>query len=452
MKLTTALSQWARGNDIDYEAEIYAMKRAQTQPADLWDARNWATPDVTWHVDRHTIDAELAVGDGLDSSAVVACLQVIAARMPEPPIRLYNIETLKTKPHPYVNMLRRPNPLINGKLMWHYVAYAIHTDGNAYFFKSRNQFGKVTQLWPILPGYMEPVGTDQSLIAAYRYTPEGHEIFYDPRDIVHLRLGIDPRNHRQGFSPLKAAMTEIYGDQLASQFANALTANTGVPAVLISPKDDDGPDEIEGERIVSRWNEKTAGDLRGSALFMNGPVDVTRLSFSPKDLDLTQLRRLPEERIAAVLGVPPILAGLGTGIENSSGRNETKELIEAFTEGKLVPIWGDIAEQLTQQLLWPDYRELLDNHEMLFDLSKVRALQKDENELYQRVSIAFQAGLLTRGEARTELGYEDTDSEDDGYIEDINPSNFDTRALSSDPDGALEDSQGRSIPEDGSET
>ena len=67
-------------------------------------------------------------------------------------------------------------------------------------------------------------------------------------------------------------------------------------------------------------------------------------------MNLIELRRLPEERVAAVMGVPAVLAGLGAGL-NSATYNNTRELREYFTEQKLVPLWRTVADELTYQLL-----------------------------------------------------------------------------------------------------
>jgi HK97 family phage portal protein len=315
--------------------------------------------------------------------------------------------------------------------------YALHADGNAYLWKARNRFGQVVEIHPLLPDLVEPEGGSRSRVTHYKYTPDGKEIHIPRRDMIHLRIGMDRKNHRRGLAPLKSALREVYGDEQASRFTTALTRNTGVAPVLISPKDEDGPDEEEGERIVEKFNNKVGGDRRGNALFLNGPVNVDKLGFSPKDMDLSSIRRLPEERVAAVLGVPPVLAGLGTGIVNSSGRNETRELIEAFTEGKLVPMWSGIGKLLTKHLL----REFTEDVDMTmrFTLKNVRALAGDRQKHWQRVSNAYTAGIITRREAREALDEDYTGTpEDEIYYTDISGSQGSEDLSSAADDGTID--------------
>jgi hypothetical protein len=135
---------------------------------------------------------------------------------------------------------------------------------------------------------------------------------------------------------------------------------------------------------------------------MSGAMNVEKLSFSPKDLDIGLLRRVPEERVSAVLGVPAILAGLGAGLERATYSN-AKELREFFTENKLIPLWRMIGEEITQQILLPDYQEG-SNMSAEYDFSEVRALQTDVNELYVRMNVGVQGGWITVAEAREKVG------------------------------------------------
>ncbi len=401
---------WLRDNLVGQALEV---KRAPQQPAGEWDRYSNDIIPIALSTQERIDLTE--VGNGTGNSAVVACLQVLATRFPEPPLNVMRGDKLQSF-HPAALLVDNPNPIMTTDEIWHYAMYACHADGNAYFWKARNRAGRVVELWPLLPDLVEPRGSGRSLISIYEYRPDGHEIDIRPRDIIHCKIGIDPSNHRKGIAPLKSALREVYGDEQASRYTTALTRNTGVPSVLISPKDDDGPDAEEGEIIVEKWNQRVGGERRGNALFLNGPVDVNRLSFSPKDMDLSAIRRLPEERVAAVVGVPPILAGLGTGIINSSGRNETKVLVETFTEGKLIPLWRMFAQRFTKSLL----REFTDDIDMTmqFSMTDVRALQPDKFREWQRVTMAFSTGVIKRGEAREELGFE-ADEDDDLYAADI---------------------------------
>ena len=205
-----------------------------------------------------------------------------------------------------------------------------------------------------MPSMVTPKGSETELITHFEYETEQETFKIDNKEIVHFKLGLDPNNHKQGYSPLKTVLREIFGDESAGQMATALLSNMGVPSVMITPKDDFGLSEEEAKQIQMTYQQKVSGRNKGKPLVISGQMQVERLSFSPKDLDIGLLRRVPEERISAVLGVPAILAGLGAGLENATYSN-ARELREFFTENKLIPLWKMVAEEITQQVLLPEY-------------------------------------------------------------------------------------------------
>tara|TARA_B100000900_G_C20544066_1_gene701756 strand:- start:294 stop:1538 length:1245 start_codon:yes stop_codon:yes gene_type:complete len=261
-----------------------------------------------------------------------------------------------------------------------------------------------------MPEQVTAKGTKTDLITHYEYQLDNGTAEILNTDMVHFRLGLDPNNHKKGFSPLKTVLREIYGDESAGQMATALLANSGVPSMLITPKDDYGLTETEADQISRTYQQKVGGKNKGKPLILSGSMNVEKLSFSPKDLDIGALRRIPEERVSAVLGVPAILAGLGAGLERAT-YNNTSELREFFTEQKLIPLWRMVAEELTQQVLLPDY---MSNQSVSaeYDFSSVRALQGDEKDLFDKLNVGVQGGWITVAEARKQVGLPTNDTQD----------------------------------------
>ena len=155
----------------------------------------------------------------------------------------------------------------------------------------------------------------------------------------------------------------------------------------------------EAENIAEVFGRRFGGENRGRPLVISGgEVDIKTLSFSPKDLEIGKLRYINEERISAVLGVPAILAGLGSGLERATYSN-AKELREFFTEQKLIPMWNHFANEFTKQLLIQDFEDNTD-YCFKYDISDVRALSQDEDATMNRVTQGFNAGFVTVNEAR----------------------------------------------------
>ena len=336
------------------------------------------------------------------NSAALACLNVLGTAFSEPPLKVY----LKTQEgdeyipnHPAQALLDNPNPNMSSSLMNNYIVTSIAVYGDAFLLKLRNDAGAVVQLVPLLADMIEVKGNEEQLITKYQYKQKGNTLEIMPEDMIHLRERIDPRNHRRGLSPLRSVMVEILGDAAASQMGAALVKNTGVPSVVISPKNDLSMTSDEAENIAEVFGRRFGGENRGRPLVISGgEVDIKTLSFSPKDLEIGKLRYINEERISAVLGVPAILAGLGAGLERATYSN-AKELREFFTEQKLIPMWNHFANEFTKQLLLQDFEDNTD-YCFKYDISDVRALSQDEDATMQRIVTGFNAGFVTVNEAR----------------------------------------------------
>jgi HK97 family phage portal protein len=352
------------------------------------------------------------------NSAALACLNVLGTAFSEPPIEVYQNSpegSEKILNHPASTLLKAPSPYLSGNLLNQYIISSISVSGDAFIMKLRNESGGVVQLYPLIPENVEVKGNQEELITHYEYKQKGQNLYVKREDMIHLREKIDPRNHRRGLAPLRSVMVEVLGDSAASQMAAALVKNTGVPSVVISPKNDLSMTTEEADTIADVFGRRFGGENRGRPLVISGgEVDIQTLSFSPKDLEIGKLRYINEERISAVLGVPAILAGLGSGLERSTYSN-TSELREFFTEQKLIPMWKNVASDLTNQLLKVDFEDD-PSYEMKYDLSDVRALAQDELQEMDKVVRGLQAGFITVAEARKATGFVSDDPNMDVYL------------------------------------
>ena len=361
------------------------------------------------------------MGNGASNSAVVACLQTLGMSFSEATLMVkeYDKDGLQQEliNHPFTLLMRRPNPYMSGDIVQQYIINAMHVSGDAYLIKQKNNAGQLVALYPLMPEQVTPKGNDDELITHYEYDTNNKNVMIQPQDMVHIRLGLDQTNHRQGFAPLRSVLREIYGDESAGQMATALLSNSGVPNIVISPKQDFGLTETEAEQVQRAFKQKVGGKNRGMPLVLSGSMEVKKMAFSPTELDIGTLRRVPEERISAVLGVPAILAGLGAGLDRATYSNAS-ELREFFTESKLIPLWKQVGEELTQQVLLRDY-DIADGTSAEYDFSDVRALQTDQDALYTRMNVGVQGGWITIKEAREQVGLP-VDESQEVYLLDAN--------------------------------
>lgn len=317
--------------------------------------------------------------------------------------------------HPLLELLRNPNPYYSSLSLFD-ATYREWRRGNAYWAVIPNRQGQPLELWWLPSIMVEPIQGDDptKFIDHYEYRPRSDKdaIRLDPKYVVHFRNGLNPQQPQKGMSDLDCLLRELYTDDEAASWSSTLLAHGAGPHVLISGDDDDGIDELEADKIKHNYLQKTTGDQRGEPLVVSGRTKIQVMSFNPQEMDLKLLRRVPEERISAVIGVPAVVCGLGAGLDRST-YNNMREAKEMATENVLIPAWRFFARELQRQLmplLADPRRDVFD-----FDLSTVRALQDDQNALWKRLDDALKSGGITLNESREGRGLETLGAEGDVY-------------------------------------
>lgn len=415
------------------------------------------------------------VGDGTGSSTVMAPLLWIVNTFPEAPPALYqqldNGQEKQVFRHPLLRLLDEPNPFYAGTMLWMATLIDWNVDGNAYWIKLRDGTGAVKQLWWAPHWTIAPRGDENNYITHYVYAPNGvpgqlssaYGQSFDPpdstrldvEDVIHFRFGLDANDSRLGYSPLKSVLREVYTDDEAANMTASLLRNMGVPGLVVSPKSGSITPE-QAQTAKDALIDMFTGDRRGEPWVNIGPTDVQQFGFSPQDLTLRDLRRVPEERVSAVLRVPAIVAGLGAGLDRSTFTNYS-EAREAAYEQNIIPSQRTLGEAVRFQLL-RDFEP--DPHEWRFgfDLKKVRVLLPAEDQRRRSFIAEFNGGVATRATTMRNLGYEpDPDGADDVFLQPlhsvlvpagevfVNPAEASSRAPASDstpPDSAAANGNG----------
>jgi HK97 family phage portal protein len=331
------------------------------------------------------IDYERKVGDGMGSNVFMAPLLWIGRAWMEATFAVVtddgrggeDTDTL----HPLPVLLRKPNAFYSSAALWIATIISWFVDGNAYWIKLRDRSGVVRQLWYVPHWLIEPKGDEESeeadaFITKYVYRPGGaQEYLYDPADVVHLRFGLDPRNPRKGFSHMKMLLREIFNDDESANFTAAILLNSGVPGVIISPKDSDSVDEASLKATKEYIKDQFSGDNRGQPLALGGPTEVKEFGYDPQKMNLGHVRGTSEERVCATLALPAAVVGFGSGMAQTKVGATLAELHRIAWINCLIPNQDIMAQELTR-CFRDDFR-LADNQRLGFDRRRVRALAED---------------------------------------------------------------------------
>jgi HK97 family phage portal protein len=207
-----------------------------------------------------------------------------------------------------------------------------------------------------------------------------------------------------GLSPLRSALRLIFNDEEAEAYCAALLHNMGSPGAIISPAGDKTLQPDEAQRLMNYFNTRFTGDGRGTTMVATGGLTVDMPSYNPKDLDLTNIHQFSESRIAGLMGVAAIVAGLSVGLQHATYSNYGQAR-EATYDGNIMPTYASFANTLTRALLRDDFggnaRQRVD-----FDTTNVRALQEDANAVATRAGDLFGKGIIDRARALTLIGDE----------------------------------------------
>lgn len=369
------------------------------------------------------VDYKQEAGELTGSSLVMAVVNFTATTLPEAKFQMMKKtgDDLAPDPeHKLTKLMKRPNTYMSGETLMSAFSVSWWIDGNVYLFAVPNNRKEIAQLW-YYPHYLiEPrwpgdgksptiqknhrltpdgwvVDDEDVFISAYEYTVDGKKFLLPPEQIIHFRRGVNPQNIRKGLGAFDSVLREIYGDNATANFSAALMRNYGVANYLVTPKDGT-MDEADAITNKARFDEKTRGDNRGSAIFNTMAMEVQQLSFNPQELDLSKLRYVPESRVAAVTGIPAAVLQFMVGLENGTSYASYEQAKLQAYESVIFPIQNNFLSEIDAQLL--PWFENPPTSESAFDYSRVRILQEDRTKAVQRAVTAYRGGLVTRARSK----------------------------------------------------
>jgi HK97 family phage portal protein len=353
------------------------------------------------------LDYRREAGDLTLNAVVSICIQFLANKADEAPLvyqRLTDDGWQDAGEHEVLELLETPNLDYDLPALMFGTIASYSTAGNAYWYKVRE--GRKIRELTYLPHYsVTPVFDERRIsnraISAYRISTVEGQVTVPSSDIVHLRHGMNPRSPALGISPLAAVLKEITVDNWAASYSANLLNNLGVGSYLLSPKLNDGsaPNKEQAAQIQDRFNQLRREGV-GRPIVSAFALDVKQLNLTPEDMALDTVIRHPVSRICAALGLDPMALGLPS---SSKTYNNYGESLQAALENGVVPMLSSLAKQITGSLLWDEGHSR--EYRLAFDISGMRGLQEDVDNLHARVRGDFNADLIDRETAKIVLGY-----------------------------------------------
>jgi len=350
------------------------------------------------------------------NAAVSACATTLQLTFPEPPLLAGYEEDGRFIPdykHQIMKLLKQPNPDMGLAEFLQFTITYSPIGGNCYIWKQRNQNRTIRHLWPFSDVQITPIAgrdTSEGFVAYYEYdSGDGKNIPIPKDDIIHWKWMVDPQFPWKGIGAIELCAREVDKDNEATSYIFALLKNNAVPPVVITLEEGDDSTQEEIDAMGLKWVQKHG---QGQPAFISNGMKVEQMGFDLNKLAADTLADIPETRIAANFHVPPSVAGLNVGVKRSDYGDTAAR--KAFTEQTLMALWRSLASELSNGLK-DEYPNTPDNFVLQFDLQNVGALQEQVKDKWERVTLAFNRSLLTRGQAKQELGMK-PDGGDDVYF------------------------------------
>ena len=296
--------------------------------------------------------------NALQTSAVFACVRVLAETIASLPLKIYRRQqdgTKKEAPtHPLYNLLNRvgPNPWQTAPEFWEMQCGHNALRGNAYAFKSRNGAGQFAGFIPLNPANMQIDVTVDDFTEPriiYRYTPDGRGQAVDipADDIWHLK-GISSDGFT-GLSPLSLAR-EAIGLSIAAESHGSVYFKNGARPSGVAQY----PGKLKEDaydRFKKSIQENISGDNKHKVLLLEQGATWNQIGLSNGDSQFLETRQFQVEDIARIFRMPAILIGHP---DKSSTYASAEQFMISFVVHTIRPWLVRIEKSITKNLLNED--------------------------------------------------------------------------------------------------
>lgn len=194
------------------------------------------------------------------------------------------------------------------------------------------------------------------------------------------------------------------------QWHLSATQNRGAFGGIAKVKDAEWDSQADLDEESRKFNERLRS-VHGGVVLTGSDVEFQQVNMKPTDYSediVTGLGR----RIAVEFDLPSLVLG---DMDKLNHSNYETALRQAY-QGKIIPVLDSLRYFMNENVAktWDD-RMMLD-----YELDDIEALNEDADLISKRVESQFKSGIITRDEARADLGREPSaDDTGDLYMTDL---------------------------------
>jgi HK97 family phage portal protein len=210
------------------------------------------------------------------------------------------------------------------------------------------------ELWPIRPDRMTPVTHPTEFMTGWTYqSPDGDKIPLDLDEVIQIKRP-NPVDAYRGMGPVQTLLADIDSAKYSAQWNRNFFRNSAEPGGVIEV--DHEMDDREWKQFTTRWRAQHQGVAQAHriAVIENGMKWVDR-KFTQRDMQFSELARLPREFIREGFGISKTMLGLSEDVNRATAGTaeyifarwlikHRLDRIKGVLNVRLLPLYGRTAE------------------------------------------------------------------------------------------------------------
>ena len=218
------------------------------------------------------------------------------------------------KKHPVLDLLNYPNDFFSKFDLFLGVEIYLLLLGKAYIFIERAG-NSPSRLWLLNAASIETKMGDDGFPKSYYNKTTKQTLSVD--DVIEFRK-FSPFNVMDGFSPMQAG-AYIYDmlEGLDKWGIGLYQKNAGILPFAVLIKDKVSKTELE--RVRKSFESSYAGKNNAfKTLFLSGNTEIKEIGKTPKDLDISGMRKAVRDEILGIFRVPKVVVGLTEDVNRAT--------------------------------------------------------------------------------------------------------------------------------------
>lgn len=297
----------------------------------------------------------------------------------------------RLRDHPLPRLINRPNPRTTRYRAIDALVHDFALYDDAFWLKLRQADQRAVVRLP--PSMVRPEGATLLGATSYELIGTTGRVTVGPEELVHFR-GYNPTSTAGGLSPMETLRRVLAEDVASGEYREKFWLNAARhEGVLSRPAGAPAWSDTARRRFREEFEALYTGPLSsGRTAILEEGMTFTPTSFSAKDSQYLEARKLTREEVAAAYHIPPPLVGI---LDHATFSNIQEQHKQLYSD-TLGPWLVMIAEELELQLL-PDVPDTADCY-LEFNLAEKLRGSFEEQAEHLRTSVG--APWLTRNEAR----------------------------------------------------